>query len=188
MSSIIDQSNLPKGFPTHRHSPEFWEALGRAIASFGFLENILAKAIFAFTATRQHPPEHIEAAYEAWLKKLEKALTDQLWNLAESYGKAAKEHQSITTSNIDELVGSIKRAAVVRNVLCHASWPPPSPDGFCTPFFVNRKLEMFTSLVDTEYLKQVHLHVSELSCIIIDSVTHMGLQFPGSNGPGDPIL
>lgn len=51
---IVDFKNLPSLFPTHRHSPMFWETLGRTIATFGFLEEVLGKAIFAFTATTRH--------------------------------------------------------------------------------------------------------------------------------------
>lgn len=68
--SIIDRDNLPGMFPTHRHEPEFWEHLGRAIASFGFLEEVLGKAIFAFTATRRHrcsiPDDHIDPRRSAF--------------------------------------------------------------------------------------------------------------------------
>ena len=72
--TTIDRANLPVMFPTHRHGPEFWEHLGRAIASFGFLEEVLGTAIFAFTATRRYSQDQIDAAYDAWLPKLERAL------------------------------------------------------------------------------------------------------------------
>jgi hypothetical protein len=49
---IVDIKNLPASFPTHRHSAAFWENLGRTVATFGFLEEVLGKAIFAFTATK----------------------------------------------------------------------------------------------------------------------------------------
>ena len=78
--SIINQVKLPEMFPTHRHSPQFWEQLGRTIATYGFLQEVLGKAIFAFTATRNYPETEIDAAYQAWLPQLERALTDQLWN------------------------------------------------------------------------------------------------------------
>jgi len=29
--AIIDRGNLPPKWPTHRHSPEFWEQLGRTV-------------------------------------------------------------------------------------------------------------------------------------------------------------
>ncbi|MBV6487947.1 MAG: hypothetical protein GHHEDOFH_01901 [Pseudorhodoplanes sp.] len=86
--TIIDRDKLPPLFPTYRHSPEFWEQLGRTVATYGFLEEVLGKAIFVFSATRKYSPDEIEVAYQAWLPQLERALTDQLWNLAESYGKA----------------------------------------------------------------------------------------------------
>ena len=37
-------------------------------------------------------------------------------------------------------------------------------------------------------LKQVQQHVTELTCAVMNTVTHMGWQFPGSPGPGNPIF
>lgn len=185
--TIIDRSSLPSMFPTHRHSPEFWEHLGRAIASFGFLEEVLGKAIFAFTATRHYSDEEIDAAYEAWLPKLERALTDQLYNLAEAYGKAARDNPDTTTENINDLVEDIKGAAVIRNVLCHGSWRSPDAGGSSVPLFVNRQKEIFETPINVAYLQQIQRGVADLTCSIVDTVTHMGWQFPGGAGPGKPI-
>jgi hypothetical protein len=185
--SIIDRDKLPPLFPTHWHSPQFCEQLGRTIATFGFLEEVLGKAIFAFTATRSYSRDEIEAAYEAWLPQLERALTDQLWNLAESYGKAVRNN-SATTTNVDELVEDIKKATIIRNVLCHGSWRRPNANGASVPFFVNRQKQVFDTAIDIGYLTQVQAHVVELTCSVIDTVTHMGWQFPGGAGPGKPIM
>lgn len=175
-------------FPTHRHSPEFWEHLGRAVATFGFLEEVLGKAIFAFTATREYAPDEIEGAYENWLPILERALTDQLGNLAEKYGKTVKENPKAKTENVDEIVDQIREASKIRNVLCHGSWQVPDNSGKSRPFFINTKREIFTDDIDIQYLKQVQSHVAELSCLIIGSVRQMGYQFPGSKGEGRKIL
>ena len=48
-----DCAQLPANYPTHRHGAEFWDALGRAVATFGFLEWVLGRAIFALTGTRK---------------------------------------------------------------------------------------------------------------------------------------
>lgn len=186
--TIIDRDKLPSMFPTHKHVPQFWEQLGRTIATYGFLEEVLGKAIFALTSTRQYSPEEIDTAYEAWLPQLERALTDQLWNLAESFGKAAKDNPETTTENVPELVEGIKKATELRNVLCHGSWQIPDSSGASVPRFVNWKKEVFSSAIDIAYLQQLQLHVAELTCCVIDTVTHMGWQFPGSNGPGRPII
>ena len=174
-------------FPTHLHLPQFWEQLGRTIATYGFLEEVLGKAIFAFTATRSYSPEEIDEAYQAWLPQLERALTDQLWNLADSYGKAARNNPDTTTVNIGELVEYIKKATVTRNVLCHGSWQTPNAIGATVPLFVNRQKQVFDTAIDIAYLEKVQAHVAELICSVIDTVTHMGWQFPGGTGPGKPI-
>lgn len=119
---VINLDVLPKMFPTHLHEPVFWESLGRAVATYGFLEETLGKAIFAFTATKPYSDEEVRKALAEWVPKLLKALSDQLWNLIESYGKAVREHPEATIENIDELLERLKEAAKIRNVICHGSW------------------------------------------------------------------
>lgn len=186
--SIIDRNRLPPLFPTHRHSPAFWEQLGRTIATYGFLEEVLGKAIFAFTATRRYTADEIDAAYQAWLPQLERALTDPLKNLAESYGKVVRGNPASTIENLDQLVEDIKKATVIRNVLCHCSWPILNSHGASVPRFINRQKQLFDSEIDIAYLEQVQAQVAELACSVIDTVTHMGWQFPGGGGPGKSII
>jgi hypothetical protein len=84
----VDHRNLPTHYPTHTHGAEFWEALGRTVATFGLLEETLGKAIFSFTATRHIAEDKVEEEFEKWLPTLEKALNDPLGGLIDSYGKA----------------------------------------------------------------------------------------------------
>lgn len=181
---VIKRSDLPKDYPTHRHAAEFWEALGRTVATFGFLEEVLGKAIFVFTGTRRYRPEEIDAAYRDWLPQLERALSDQLWKLAVSYEKAVLNNPDATITYVTELVGDIKKASVIRNVLCHGSWGSPNATGASLPFFFNSRQEIVDTSMDVAYLRQVQTHVADLACSVIESVTHMGWQFPGSRGPG----
>ncbi len=185
---FVDHKNLPKGYPTHLHSAEFWEALGRTIATFGFLEETLGKAIFSFTATRQFPEDELEAEFEKWQPTLEKALSDPLGGLIDSYGKAVRPNSSATISNLDELLEDLRAASTLRNVLCHGSWRTPDDQGRSIPLFVDRRNQVFQDAIDVAYLQQVQQHVAELVCAVINTVTHMGWQFPGSGGPGNPIL
>jgi hypothetical protein len=128
----VDLDRLPENFPTHRHEAEFWEALGRAVATFGFLEEVLGKAIFAFTATRQIPPDQIEIECEKWLPTLERALVDPLGGLIDSYGSAARKHQNVPT-HLDDLLEKLREAAVWRNTICHGSWRAPDEQGLLYP-------------------------------------------------------
>lgn len=184
---VIDLDELPKMYPTHRHEPTFWESLGRVVATFGFLEETLAKAIFAFTATKPYSEEEVLKALDEWAPKLMKALSDQLWNLIESYGKAVREHPEATIKTLDELLEQLKEAAKIRNVICHGSWRSPNSEGASIPFFVNRQQERFNTAIDVSFLLQLQKHVMELICAVVDTVTHMGWQFPGSEGPGKVI-
>ena len=154
-SFVVDIDKLPAQFPTHRHPAEFWEALGRVVATFGFLEQTLGKAIFSFTATRQYPEEELEAAFENWLPTLQRALSDPLGGLINSYGKAVRENQNATISNLDDLLEDLRKASTVRNVLCHGSWRPPDEYGRSLPLFVNNRNEIFDTPIDLAFLVQV---------------------------------
>jgi hypothetical protein len=181
MSVKIDTSSLPKFFPTHLHSAEFWESLGRTVATYGFLEENLGKAIFVLTGTKPYDPSEIEVAYQKWAHKIQCALTDTLKPLITSYENGLREHPAIIFSCYIDLISHLKACVDIRNVICHGSWGMPDENGFCTPLFVDKKLNEFTSLVDYNYLNQVQQHIAELSCLVINSVTENGLPFPGSS-------
>jgi hypothetical protein len=184
---VIAQEQLPEDFPTHRHQPEFWESLGRAVGTFGFLEEVIGKAIFALSGTRPYEKDEIKSAYEKWLPKLERSLYDQLEGLIDSFGKAVREHPKSTINNLNELLMDLKEASKMRNVLCHGSWRSPDDSGASLPLFVNRQMEIFDTKVDCAFLNQVQMHAASLACEVINTVTHMGFQFPGSSGPGVEI-
>ncbi|HIP23657.1 MAG TPA: hypothetical protein EYG79_08720 [Rhodobacteraceae bacterium] len=186
---MVDIENLPQNFPTHRQSAEFWEHLGRTVATFGFLEEILGKAIFAMTATTQYSEETINDEYQKWFPKLEKALFDPLGSLIDSFGKAVKVNKSATISPDDRksLLADLRSASKIRNVLCHGSWRSAGDTSTARPFYINRQKEIFETDIDLGFLSQTAIHVTELACHIINTVTHMGYQFPGSNGPGEAI-
>ena len=187
MAYAVDHKSLPDQYPTHEHEGAFWESLGRAVATFGFLEEVLGKAIFAFTATRPYEEAEIQKAYAEWIPKLERALSDPLGNLIDVYGKAVREHGGATIDNLDELLRSLRKATEMRNILCHGSWGLPNDSGASVPFFVNRQQEIIETAMDCQFIDQVQRHVVELACVVINTVTHIGYQFPGSAGPGMPI-
>jgi len=181
---LVDGSKLPALFPTQAHDPKFWEYLGRTIATFGFLEEVLGKAIFAFTATKPYDQHEAEEALRKWHEILERALTDPLSSLINAYSSAVRDHPKKTIENLDELIASLKSAARIRNVLCHGSWRMPDESGRSLPFFVNRKREKFDTPIDVAFLEQTQRAVAEMASVIVSTVTHMGYRFPGSSGPG----
>lgn len=184
---LLDRDNLPRSFPTHHHSAAFWESLGRAVGTFGALEESLAKAIFALTGTRPYSESEAKKEYADWVLKLQRALSDPLRGLIDTYGKAVRDYHVELVTDLEALLDDLKAASDLRNILCHGSWGFPDAGGASVPFFVNRKQELFKTAMGCEYLDQVQRHVSDLICSVMDTVTCSGLQFPGSSGPGTPV-
>lgn len=50
------------------------------------------------------------------------------------------------------------------------------------------RVEKLETPIDPARLNQLPRHTAELACAVIDTIANMDWQFPGSNGPGDPIL
>lgn len=186
--AVEDVARLPDGFPTQRHDSAFWEALGRAIGTFGFLEEILGKAIFSFTGTRPYDDEaKLRQAYAELCPRLERALTDPLGNLIDTYGKAVREHPNAIITNLDDLLADLRKASELRNVLCHGLWNSPDASGASVPLFVDRHQRVFDTAIDRSFLLQVQKHTAELACAVMNTVTTIGWRFPGSAAPGRPI-
>lgn len=185
--AVINRAALPTEFPTQRHPAEFWEQLGRTVASFGFLEETLAKAIFALTATTHYSEAEVQKILARWPDQLKRALSDTLYPLAEVYGKAVRDNQHSALHNIDDLIKEIKKAADIRNAICHGSWRQPDASGKSELLFFNKHNDKFEDRVDAAYLRQVQVLIVDLSCSVIDSVTLMGWQFPGGAGPGEEV-
>lgn len=178
----------PDQYPTHLHSPAFCEALGRTIATFGFLENVLARAIFALTATKEYSEDELAAAFAKWTGRLEKTLSDTLYPLTDTYAKAVRDHQAADKTTIDKLASDIRQAAEIRNVLCHGFWAAPDQHGSSIPFYVRGKDKLkFETPIDSAFLKQTHQATLEIAAEVINSVTRLGYRFPGTSGPGMPI-
>lgn len=184
MPRIIERSGLPPAFPTHSQDASFWEALGRAVAAFGFLEWTLQRAIFALTGDQPAPEEEAErqAALDAWQKDLEGALKATLGLLAAGFERAVANHPRTDKNYAAEVVADIRATAPLRNAICHACWQPVSAV-VAKPFFVSRNLEVLESEIDIAWLEQLHRHVAQLALDVMDTVTATGLAFPGTTNP-----
>lgn len=184
---IVSRAGLPEKYPTHAHEPAFWEALGRAVATFGFLEETLLKAIFAMTVTTPYAENEIVAAYAAWVSKITRSLSDPLGSLIDTYGKAVRDHPEANIESFDALLEDLRKACKIRNAICHGSWRVPDSNGLSILFYVNKQGEIFDTHVGLAFLNALQKATSDLVCAVIDTVTQMGWQFPSSNGPGRAV-
>lgn len=181
------RDKLHEHFPTHRHISEFWEELGRTIATFGFLEEMLKKATYAFASITPCSEEEFQSKNKEFEKQLERIVSGSLSKLIDEYDKTVRKHPDANTDNLDDLILNLRKGTEIRNMLCHSSWGPPNENGASVPFYVNSKKEKNNSPIDLEFLRKTRLCVVELICDVINSVTLMGWNFPGSSGPGKTI-
>lgn len=182
---VIDRDKLHADFPTHSHDSVFWEELGRTIATFGFIEEMLGKAIYALTGAKEFDPQGDPEAFNEWIKTLEKALIDQLGGLIISYENALAENERTKGRDHSAQLAELREAKDIRNALCHGSWGKPDDQGLTVPKFVNRKLMVFETPVGVQFLKQTRSALRHVVCDILDSVTSVGYRFPGSESPGE---
>ena len=90
---IIDQDALPSRFPTRGHQGVFWECLGRTVATFGFLGQVLGRAIFALSTAAPCDLAEIDSACEEWSRTLKGTPTDLPGNLVGDCEQAVGRHR-----------------------------------------------------------------------------------------------
>ena len=94
---FISRDKIDPKWPTHKGDPEFWEELGRAVAAFGFLEDVLARAYYCLSGDRKpDDKEDFEAEVDKWKAELEASLTDTLAALTSRIDSAYKQDARIT--------------------------------------------------------------------------------------------
>jgi hypothetical protein len=157
------------------------------VATFGALEGALGRAIFALTGTAPVLTDDHEAEVAAWYRKLERSLFESLGPLTDLYCSAVRAHPNAATEPLGELEARLREAKRLRDVLCHAEWDLPDTSGRTTPRFVDKRLQVFTTPVDVAFLEHTQRSVAELICDVMDSVTTLGIRFPGTQGPGKPV-
>ncbi len=181
-------TRLPDGFPTHQHSGAFWEALGRTVATFGYLEETLAKAIFAFSSEQHFPDVEVGNRFEVWLPQFMKDVTETLPTLIDRYQVAVRQNQRVDFFGFDVAIDQMRGVVQLRNALCHASWKAPDAEGRSFPFFISRNGKMLDRSIDVAFLEQTQRATADMARVVIETVVHMGWQFPGIKSPGVPLL
>ena len=132
-----------KNWPTHEGDSEFWEELGRTVATFGFLELIIAKALFPLTGSMEQERELTEEDFQAWIKQLQDALSVSIGRLAPMLETAFQEDSRISQEEKSDIIFKLEQLKQWRNILCYAAWVKFNTDGEGRPIFINWKNEIY---------------------------------------------
>ncbi len=183
----VDRNKLPAKWPTHKGSPAFREELGRTVAAFGFLEDTLARAFFALTATCEYADSgEAEAAFPKWRTKLERSLTDTLASLTSKIDKAFENDDRVPADVGSDIVRRLRELAVWRNALCHGAWVQFDADGSAWLRYFQRTgdgPEALGRSLSSEEIASIRAGAVDVTICLVDVVAYTGVWFPGTTPP-----
>ncbi|TXK94419.1 hypothetical protein BMR11_15210 [Methylococcaceae bacterium CS5] len=179
---MIDKEKIHKGYPTHKHQADFWEHLGRTVATFGYLEATLVKGIYVFEVmTKRDKKVNNEKDLkdsEDWNNKLNSSLLN---NMSLPFGELVKKYHNLANNNslinkddvIKEGLDGLDEIVKYRNLLCHAAWGLPNKEGKSLAIYVNNDEEKsyLETPIGTEFLQQIQKHTAELICLVMEIST-----------------
>ena len=188
MPLVVDHARLPEHWPTNRGSSAFWEELGRTIATFSHLEDMMARAWFGLTATREFEDmEQAEAAFPQWEKALKESLTDSLHSLTKKLKKAFKDDDRVPDEVAGAFLARLDDVRIWRNALCHGAWQGFREDGSVGLRYFRRADEEPERLEDrlsVETLSSIRAATVDLTADLVDILSAVGVRFPGTALPG----
>ena len=112
-----------KETPVHDPTGALWEEIGRNVATFGMLEDLLPRALYIITGhQRVDEAEDAKQQVEAWCAELIKNMSDTLGGLAYSLEASWKKRDGGLHPENAEVVQEIRALAKVRNRVCHATY------------------------------------------------------------------
>lgn len=137
-------------------APSVWHELpeplaveiGWAVASFGHLEDMLKRAIFALDRRRLPASIH-DSDFRNWLRRMDHVAADSLGTLIERLDRTL-----LSEGRADpELIGQLDEVKSWRNLLCHANWRPLG--AAWQPVFANTRGEIFDSPLDAPDIRAI---------------------------------
>ena len=191
MPLIVDRARLPEDWPTNRGSSAFWEQLGRTVATFSHLEDMMARAWFGLTATREFEDmEQAETAFPEWEKAVKETLTDSLYSLRKKLNKAFEDDDRVSNEVADAYLARLDELRVWRNALCHGAWQGFQEDGSVGLRHFTRRdkePESLENCLSVETLFSIRAATVDATADLVDILSAAGVRFPGTALPGAPV-
>ncbi|MDO5613468.1 MAG: hypothetical protein Q4G14_09545 [Paracoccus sp. (in: a-proteobacteria)] len=121
--------------PCPQLDPDMAQAIGHAVASFGFLEESLKRAIYSLTL-KGLGESASDAALQDWIERMENLADDSMGTLIDAFAAASRDSGA---EGRKPLIAELRDIRKLRNLICHASWRPTHTEGLWQPTFINTK-------------------------------------------------
>lgn len=160
----IDTASIPDKFPTHTHSAEFCEAVGRVVMTCGYLEDRLFQTCRALLILNEKESgRNAEDVAKEVDEKILSHMSDTLAPLIRFYCKCCDSNRYVSPIRTQKVASLCREIGPLRNVICHGFWHKPSCDGEVKVGFVNRNLEKFDTPITIAWLNQMQRHCAEVA-------------------------
>ena len=187
MPPVVDRARLPDDWPTSRGPSGFWEELGRTVATFSRLEDMLARAYFGLTGTQKFDNiEQAEAAFPQWEEKLKETLSDTLGSLTSKLKEVFEKDDRVPDACAREVVARLNEIRVWRNALCHGAWHDFEADGSVELRYFKKTKdgpERLDDRLNLETISLIRAATVDVTLNIVDLLSAAGVQFPGTQMP-----
>ena len=118
---IEELKTLLEDTPVHDPSSLFWEEIGRTVATFGMLEDLLPRALYKITGHQTVDEEgDAQQQVKVWCAALIRNMSDTLGGLAHTLETAWTNRDGELHSENADIVKEIRALAKARNQVCHA--------------------------------------------------------------------
>lgn len=174
-------SRLPSDRPEayHRLPAELAEALGHAVAGFGWLEEVMKRAIYTLDRARL-ADDLTDAEMQRWLRRISDIADDSMGTLVEQLDAALRRHPGV--AGRDALNDRLVEIKQMRNLLCHASWRPTATPGRWHPAFVNTRGEVFPKDMGVDDLERLTQQTRQIGMQVVAIMRRTGME---NRWPGD---
>lgn len=160
---------------------DFAAALGQSIAAFGWLEEVMKRAIYALDRARLaqdlNPDE-----MERWTKHMNDVADDSMGTVIDQLDAAMRRHPGV--QHRLEVTDELQALKQFRNLFCHASWNPTKTEGRWHPAFVHSKTGPFGDDFSAEEINAVSQRTHVLGERILKIMRRTGYEgkWPGDDG------
>ncbi len=172
--------------PVHEPTAQFWEEVGRTVATFGMLEDCLPRALYTITGLQTiDEAKDSNKQVEQWCAILIKSMSDTLGGLTSSLKSAWKKRDHVLQPEYATLLQEIQELTKLRNRVCHKTYQEfmvPDTAKLCDSPSDPGPAPRIREVAAIHEFQKARLRVVTAIAALRNEVrTKYGSEFPGAN-------